>query len=109
MARIAERGLRRSVGVPGLFATAYGNVGSSIYYAVGLVALHALGPTPVVFMLAGGLFAHAYRANDDDPPASGYIDAPSAYVFAVRANSPPASMKTTGVRPSAWSATRPSA
>src|SRR5207237_7202463 len=40
-----------------LFATAYGNVGSSIYYALGLVALHALGLTPVVFMLAGGLFA----------------------------------------------------
>ena len=57
MARITERGLRRSVGVPGLFATAYGNVGSSIYYALGLVALHALGLTPVVFMLAGGLFA----------------------------------------------------
>jgi APA family basic amino acid/polyamine antiporter len=57
MARIVERGLRRSVGVPGLFATAYGNVGSSIYYALGLVALHALGLTPVVFMLAGGLFA----------------------------------------------------
>jgi APA family basic amino acid/polyamine antiporter len=57
MARITERGLRRTVGVPGLFATAYGNVGSSIYYALGLVALHALGLTPVVFMLAGGLFA----------------------------------------------------
>src|SRR3954468_19551316 len=57
MARIVERGLRRSVGVPGLFATAYGNVGSSIYYALGLVALHALGLTPVVFMVAGLLFA----------------------------------------------------
>jgi len=43
--------------VPGLFATAYGNVGSSIYYALGLVAAHALGLTPVVFMLAGCLFA----------------------------------------------------
>src|SRR5437763_2344408 len=57
MARVVERGLRRTVGVPGLFATAYGNVGSSIYYALGLVAAHALGLTPVVFMLAGGLFA----------------------------------------------------
>jgi APA family basic amino acid/polyamine antiporter len=57
MARIVERGLRRSVGVSGLFATAYGNVGSSIYYALGLVALHALGLTPVVFMVAGCLFA----------------------------------------------------
>jgi basic amino acid/polyamine antiporter, APA family len=56
MARLTERGLRRSVGVPGLFATAYGNVGSSIYYALGLVAFYALGLTPVVFMFAGGLF-----------------------------------------------------
>jgi APA family basic amino acid/polyamine antiporter len=56
MARLTEHGLRRSVGVPGLFATAYGNVGSSIYYALGLVAAHALGLTPVVFMFAGGLF-----------------------------------------------------
>ena len=57
MARLSEHGLRRSVGVPGLFATAYGNVGSSIYYALGLVAAHALGLTPLVFMFAGGLFA----------------------------------------------------
>ena len=57
MARIEQHGLRRSVGVGGLFATAYGNVGSSIYYALGLVAAYALGLTPVVFMLAGGLFA----------------------------------------------------
>jgi basic amino acid/polyamine antiporter, APA family len=56
MARLTEHGLRRSVGVPGLFATAYGNVGSSIYYALGLVAGYALGLTPVVFMFAGGLF-----------------------------------------------------
>jgi basic amino acid/polyamine antiporter, APA family len=56
MARIEARGLRRAVGVPGLFATAYGNVGSSIYYALGLVAAHALGLTPLVFMFAGGLF-----------------------------------------------------
>ncbi len=42
---------------PGLFATAYGNVGSSIYYALGLVAAHALGLTPLVFLFAGGLFA----------------------------------------------------
>jgi len=57
VARLSEHGLRRSVGVPGLFATAYGNVGSSIYYALGLVAAHALGLTPLVFLFAGGLFA----------------------------------------------------
>jgi APA family basic amino acid/polyamine antiporter len=57
MAELKARGLKKSVGVPGLFATAYGNVGSSIYYALGLVAAHALGLTPVVFIFAGGLFA----------------------------------------------------
>jgi len=40
-----------------LFSTAYGNVGSSIYYALGLVAASALGLTPLVFLFAGGLFA----------------------------------------------------
>ena len=57
MANLKIRGLRKTVGVPGLFATAYGNVGSSIYYALGLVAAHALGLTPLVFLFAGGLFA----------------------------------------------------
>src|SRR5437763_1248900 len=57
MARIETHGLRRTVGVSGLFATAYGNVGSSIYYALGLVAAYALGLTPIVFIFAGGLFA----------------------------------------------------
>ncbi len=57
MAKLSERGLRKSVGTAGMFATAYGNVGSSIYYALGLVAAHALGLTPLVFLFAGGLFA----------------------------------------------------
>src|ERR1700739_2772630 len=56
MARLSEHGLRRSVKVSGLFATAYGNVGSSIYYALGLVAAHALGLTPVSSLCAAGLF-----------------------------------------------------
>src|SRR5881227_2450726 len=56
MAELKERGLKKSVGTAGLFATAYGNVGSSIYYALGLVAAHALGLTPLVFLFAGGLF-----------------------------------------------------
>lgn len=43
-------------GVGALFSTAYGNVGSSIYYALGVVALFALGLTPVTFMIAGLIF-----------------------------------------------------
>src|SRR5215831_10161898 len=56
MARIETHGLRRSVGVGGLFATAYGNVGSSIYYALGLVTAYALGMTPIVFIITGIIF-----------------------------------------------------
>jgi APA family basic amino acid/polyamine antiporter len=48
--------LKKVLGVPALFSTAYGNVGSSIYYALGVVALYALGVTPVVFLLTGLLF-----------------------------------------------------
>ena len=44
-------------GTGALFAAAYGNVGSSIYYALGLVALYALGLTPVTFVIAGVIFA----------------------------------------------------
>ena len=51
-----EGHLHKVLGVPALFSTAYGNVGSSIYYALGVVALSALGLTPVVFMLTGLLF-----------------------------------------------------
>ena len=59
MARRKQRegqGLHKVLGVPALFSTAYGNVGSSIYYALGVVAAWALGLTPVVFMLTGLLF-----------------------------------------------------
>ena len=56
---MAERrlhGLQRVLGVNALFSTAYGNVGSSIYYALGLVASFALGLTPIVFIIAGFIF-----------------------------------------------------
>jgi APA family basic amino acid/polyamine antiporter len=57
--RRRQRGhsLERVLGTPALFATAYGNVGSSIYYALGLVAGIALGLTPLVFVVAGIIFA----------------------------------------------------
>ena len=56
MARRRLEGLERVLGVNALFSTAYGNVGSSIYYALGLVAALALGWTPIVFILTGALF-----------------------------------------------------
>jgi basic amino acid/polyamine antiporter, APA family len=55
--RRRQQGLERVLGTPALFATAYGNVGSSIYYALGVTAGIALGLTPVVFMISGLIFA----------------------------------------------------
>jgi APA family basic amino acid/polyamine antiporter len=55
--RRQQQGLERVLGTPALFATAYGNVGSSIYYALGLTAAYALRLTPVVFVVAGLIFA----------------------------------------------------
>src|SRR3954451_11945016 len=56
MARRRLEGLERVLGVNALFSTAYGNVGSSIYYALGLVASLALGLTPIVFLITGIFF-----------------------------------------------------
>jgi APA family basic amino acid/polyamine antiporter len=49
-------GLHRVLGTAALFSTAYGNVGSSIYYALGLVTVFALGLTPVAFAISGVIF-----------------------------------------------------
>jgi APA family basic amino acid/polyamine antiporter len=54
--RIRRHRLRRVLGVAALFSAGYGNVGSSIYYALGIVVLIALGATPVVLGIAGILF-----------------------------------------------------
>ena len=48
--------LRRVLGIPGLYSAAYGNVGSSVYYALGVVAMSALGLTPAVLAFSGILF-----------------------------------------------------
>ncbi|HUY75110.1 MAG TPA: APC family permease [Candidatus Dormibacteraeota bacterium] len=48
--------LPRTLGAPALFAACYGNVGSSIYYALGVTAAFALGLTPLALMLAGLIF-----------------------------------------------------
>ncbi len=51
-----DQSLQRVHGVGSLFSAAYGNVGSSIYYALGVVAAFALGLTPVAFMISGLIF-----------------------------------------------------
>src|SRR5256885_13461289 len=41
---------------------AYGDIGSSLYYALVITAVYALALTPVVFLVAGGIFALAAAA-----------------------------------------------
>src|SRR6202140_5559349 len=48
--------LPRTLGAPSLFAASYGNVGSSIYYALGVTAAFALRLTPLALILAGLIF-----------------------------------------------------
>ena len=54
--RVKAHPLRRVLGIPGLYSVGYGNVGSSIYYALGIIALVAMGATPVVLAVAGLFF-----------------------------------------------------
>src|SRR5918994_1822851 len=77
MARYRPKGLglERVLGAGALFSTAYGNVGSSIYYALGVVAVFALGLTPIVYLIAGVIFvmtAMTYtEASTNFPEAGG--------------------------------------
>jgi basic amino acid/polyamine antiporter, APA family len=48
--------LQRVLDAPALFSIAYGEIASSIYFALGIIALHALGFTPLLLLLVGGLF-----------------------------------------------------
>src|SRR5437764_14975877 len=78
--RPKHQGLERVLGTGALFSTAYGNVGSSIYYALGLVAVLALGMTPVVFLVSGLIFA-ATAATYAEATAM-YPEAGGSYLFA---------------------------
>jgi len=49
-------GLQRVLDAPSLFSVAYGEIASSIYFALGIVAFYALGFAPVVLLLVGVLF-----------------------------------------------------
>jgi APA family basic amino acid/polyamine antiporter len=62
------------LGIPAVFSAGYGNVGSSIYYALGIVAVVAMGATPVALGLAGVLFiftALTYAEGTAEIPEAG--------------------------------------
>ena len=48
--------LQRVLDAPALASVAYGEIASSIYFALGIIALHALGFTPLVLGVVGLLF-----------------------------------------------------
>ena len=49
-------GFQRVLDAPALFSVAYGEVASSLYFALGIVAAYALGFTPLVLLGAGVFF-----------------------------------------------------
>jgi len=49
-------GLKRELDARALYSVAYGEIASSIYFALGIIAARAEGFTPVVLLLVGGLF-----------------------------------------------------
>jgi APA family basic amino acid/polyamine antiporter len=75
--------LGRFLGAPALYAISYGEIGSSLYYALGITAVYALSLTPAVFLVAGAIFAlaaAAYAEGGATIPESG-----GAATFARRA------------------------
>src|SRR3954462_3754973 len=48
--------LKRELDARALFSVAYGEIASSIYFALGVLAAHALGFTPLVLLVVGVLF-----------------------------------------------------
>src|SRR4051812_41429022 len=48
--------LLRLLGVPSLYAIGYGDVGSSIYYALGVTTIYAAGMAPLAIAIAGVFF-----------------------------------------------------
>src|ERR1700741_3028104 len=82
-----DESLSRVHGVGALFSAAYGNVGSSIYYALGVTAAFALGLTPVALILAGFIFVTTALNYAEGtaalPPAGGSSSFPR------RASNPP--------------------
>jgi APA family basic amino acid/polyamine antiporter len=72
------------MGVPALFAAAYGDVGSSIYYALGLVALVSMGATPAALGIAALFFvftALTYAEGTAAIPESGGSASFARYAF----------------------------
>src|ERR1700742_3983788 len=49
-------GLKRELDARALYSVAYGEIASSIYFALGVLAARALGFTPLILLIGGGVF-----------------------------------------------------
>lgn len=81
---LQKQSLKRVLGTAELFAVGYGDVGSSIYYALGLTALYALGATPIALAIAGFVFmctALTYAEMGSTFPEPGGSATFSRYAF----------------------------
>jgi basic amino acid/polyamine antiporter, APA family len=79
MARKLPR-LQRVLDAPALASVAYGEVASSLYFALGIVALHALGFTPVVLAVAGVLFLIVTMSYAEGTTSIGEIGGAATFV-----------------------------
>ena len=76
--------LPRTLGAGALFAACYGNVGSSIYYSLGVTAALALGLTPLALILASFIFvttALNYAEGTSAMPHAGGSSAFARHAF----------------------------
>jgi basic amino acid/polyamine antiporter, APA family len=76
--------LRQSIGSPMLFTIVYASLASAIYFSLGVVAGHALGLTPVVFLVAAlifGLTAMTYLEGASLHPERGGATVFARYAF----------------------------
>ena len=76
--------MARGLGAPALIAIGLTSLGSSIYFALGVVADHALGMTPFVFAAAGLFFvitAMAYLEGNSIHPERGGASTFARYAF----------------------------
>ncbi len=77
---LVSEGLERSLGSPVLFAIVWVSLASAVYFALGVVVDHALGLTPVVFVVATVFFGLAAMTYVEG--ASLHQDRGGATVFA---------------------------
>ncbi len=72
--------LQRALEAPALASVAYGEIASSLYFALGIVALHALGLTPAVLAVVGVLFLVVTLSYAEGTTSIGEIGGAATFV-----------------------------